>query len=119
MQCKKLARMAVVPGLALTMPATPGISEAAAPAAPASHTAVVKQADAPTVTVAGPRRPSKRCTRPRNKRFNVSYTRGRTSTTFYFNNHCSHKSYIKIKVRVPATGMVTNSAVALSAEEGR
>ncbi|TYK49517.1 hypothetical protein [Actinomadura decatromicini] len=107
MQSTKLARTVGVSALALTALATPAMAEAP-PAAPASHV-TVKQAGAgtPAATPLSTRRLSKRCTRPRDKRFTVSYSPGRASTTFYFNNHCSHKSYIKIKVHVPGTGNVT------------
>ncbi|TYB46281.1 hypothetical protein [Actinomadura chibensis] len=108
MQSTKLARTVGVSALALTALATPAMADTP-PAAPAPHTATVKKAGAetPSATTFSTRRMSKRCTRPRNKRFTVSYSPGSQSTTFYFNNHCSHKSYIKIKVHVPATGTVT------------
>ncbi|MFI0409316.1 hypothetical protein [Actinomadura sp. 3N508] len=100
MQYQKLARMVAVPGLALTMMATPAMAATAqaAPAAPAPQTAV-KQADAaaPTAALAAVKRMSRKCSKPKGKKLNISFAPGRQSTTFYFNNHCSHKGYIKVR----------------------
>ncbi|TMQ91510.1 hypothetical protein ETD83_30630 [Actinomadura soli] len=97
MQYQKLARMVAVPGLALTMAATPAMA-ATAQAAPATHTAA-KQADAaaPTAAAAAVKRMSRKCSKPKGQKFNISFAPGKQSTTFYFNNHCSHKSYIKVR----------------------
>ncbi|MEU6716977.1 hypothetical protein ABZ897_36415 [Nonomuraea sp. NPDC046802] len=41
-------------------------------------------------------RKSKKCNKPKGKRFNISWSDGSLSTTFYFNNHCRGTNYIGI-----------------------
>ncbi|MFI0367027.1 hypothetical protein ACH35V_04060 [Actinomadura sp. 1N219] len=97
MRYQKLARMVAVPGLALTMAATPAMvaTAQAAPAAPATQTAA-KQADT-AAAAAAVKRMSRKCSKPKGKKLNISFAPGKQSTTIYFNNHCSHKGYIKVR----------------------
>ncbi|TDD37524.1 hypothetical protein E1287_08075 [Actinomadura sp. KC06] len=97
MQYQKLARMVAVPGLALTMAATPAMAATAqaTPAKPATQTAA-KQTDT-AAAAAAVKRMSRKCSKPKGKKLNISFAPGKQSTTFYFNNHCSHKGYIKVR----------------------
>lgn len=44
-----------------------------------------------------------KCTSPKGKRFNISWSPGVSSTTFYFNNHC--KETHRIRVWYSSNGM--------------
>ncbi|MFG1968947.1 hypothetical protein ACGFJC_06455 [Nonomuraea fuscirosea] len=71
--------------------------------APASATA----ATAGTTTAATSRtqaveRDSVRCIKPSGKKTNYSWSDGNSSTTVYFNNHCSHRVYAQLHFKGPA-----------------
>ncbi|RKS78747.1 hypothetical protein BZB76_0177 [Actinomadura pelletieri DSM 43383] len=98
MQYRKLTRMVAVPALALTMVATPAMAATA-------------QADAAAV-----KRMSKSCSKPKGKKFNISFSPGKQSTTFYFNNHCSHKSYIKVRTYTTGKPNYTTKCIRVNAK---
>ncbi|TDD37292.1 hypothetical protein E1287_09040 [Actinomadura sp. KC06] len=56
-------------------------------------TVSAKAADASTMAI---HRKSRKCNKPKGKRFNISWSPGGASTTFYFNNHCKGTNYIKV-----------------------
>ncbi|MEO3803031.1 hypothetical protein [Nonomuraea sp. B1E8] len=47
-------------------------------------------------------RDSTACIKPRGKKTNYSWTNGNSSTTVYFNNHCSHRVYAELHFKGPA-----------------
>ncbi|MFD1933191.1 MULTISPECIES: hypothetical protein [Nonomuraea] len=50
---------------------------------------------------------SRKCDKPKRKKFNISWSPGMSSTTFYFNNHCKETNHIKVW----ATDSVTHVTV--------
>ncbi|MEV5890167.1 hypothetical protein [Nonomuraea fuscirosea] len=47
-------------------------------------------------------RDSVRCIKPSGKKTNYSWSDGNSSTTVYFNNHCSHRVYAQLHFKGPA-----------------
>ncbi|MEU8357073.1 hypothetical protein AB0C27_13755 [Nonomuraea sp. NPDC048882] len=47
-------------------------------------------------------RDSVRCIKPSGKKTNYSWSDGNSSTTIYFNNHCSHRVYAQLHFKGPA-----------------
>ncbi|MFG2000645.1 hypothetical protein ACGFNU_16025 [Spirillospora sp. NPDC048911] len=92
---KKLVPALAVPGIALAMLGAPAASaqtsvQAAAPAA---------KAGAGGGTAEIQTRKGWACSKPKGKKFNISYDEARDSTTFYFNNHCKTKRTIRVVVK--------------------
>lgn len=77
-------------GLLMTTPATAAESSQAATVHPASEAADVQ-------------RKSRKCSTPKGRRFNISWSPGMSSTTFYFNNNCRNTQYIKVWATDSAT----------------
>ncbi|TDD11769.1 hypothetical protein E1292_04460 [Nonomuraea deserti] len=55
-----------------------------------------------TATAVAAQRDSTACIKPSGKKTNYSWTNGNSSTTVYFNNHCSHRVYAKLHFKGPA-----------------
>ena len=64
--------------------------------APAPRTAAVATTQAGDVSPMKVHRKYRKCTKPKGKRFNISWSVGDLSTTFYFNNHCKGTNRIKV-----------------------
>ncbi|WP_165977686.1 hypothetical protein [Nonomuraea diastatica] len=47
-------------------------------------------------------RDSTACIKPSGRKTNYSWSNGNSSTTVYFNNHCSHRVYAKLHFKGPA-----------------
>ncbi|MEO3789529.1 hypothetical protein ABGB14_04920 [Nonomuraea sp. B10E15] len=66
-----------------------------APAAAGTVTAAAAAAQAV-------QRDSTACIKPSGRKTNYSWKNGNSSTTVYFNNHCSHRVYAKVHFKGPA-----------------
>lgn len=98
MNSKKLTPIVAATGAALAMLFTPGTPATAQTTTTAAAQTTVS-ASSTTATSAGARavkRSSIKCIAPRGKKSNYSWGNGDTSTTVYFNNHCSHRVYAKL-----------------------
>ncbi|GII90092.1 hypothetical protein [Sinosporangium siamense] len=95
MRFNKLAPMAATAGVALALLAPPAAS-ATQTSAGGATTASASAASTATSATAAVNRASVACSSPRGKRANYSWGNGNTSTTIYFNNHCSHKVSVTI-----------------------
>ncbi|NBE95935.1 hypothetical protein FE391_12220 [Nonomuraea sp. KC401] len=73
--------------------ATAMLSAPAAPATAATAGAALAQAV---------ERDSVTCVRPTGRKTNYSWKDGNSSTTVYFNNHCSHRVYAELHFKGPA-----------------
>ncbi|GIH21704.1 hypothetical protein Aph01nite_00140 [Acrocarpospora phusangensis] len=62
-------------------------------ATPAAATAT---AEGVTARSADVHKKSRACSRPKGKKFNISWKDGVSSTTFYFNNHCRQTQRIRV-----------------------
>ncbi|TMR97871.1 hypothetical protein [Nonomuraea basaltis] len=69
-------------------------------AAPATA-ATAQTATTATGVTQGVERESIKCIRPSRKKTNYSWKDGNSSTTVYFNNHCSHRVYAKLHFKGP------------------
>ncbi|MEV1244398.1 hypothetical protein [Nonomuraea sp. NPDC049750] len=78
------AAVAVAAGLITTSPAS------------ASSSAPSETTTATNASQVAAREKSHKCDKPKGKRFNISWSPGMESTTFYFNNHCREKNRIKV-----------------------
>ncbi|MFI0450184.1 hypothetical protein [Actinomadura sp. 6N118] len=94
MSCRKLVPAFAVPAIGLAMLGAPSASAASQTTAPA-----VKATSDGGGTAEIQTRRSWACSKPKGKKFNISYNEARDSTTFYFNNHCKTKRTIRVMVR--------------------
>ncbi|MFI6452732.1 hypothetical protein ACIBF6_14355 [Streptosporangium amethystogenes] len=90
MSDKKLAPAVAACGAALALLAAP------ATAATAQTTTTA------TGVTQGGERENIKCIRPGGKETNYSWKDGNSSTTVYFNNHCSHRVYAQLHFKGPA-----------------
>lgn len=67
-----------------------------APAVPATAAATAQ-----TSVAQAAKRASITCIRPSGKKTNYSWKNGNSSTTVYFNNHCSHRVYAQLHFKGP------------------
>ncbi|TDD37293.1 hypothetical protein E1287_09045 [Actinomadura sp. KC06] len=89
------AAVVMAAGLIGTVPATASAAPARA-AGPSGAVAAGASAQAGDVSTMSVHRKHRKCTKPKGKRFNISWADGFSSTTFYFNNHCKGKNYIRV-----------------------
>ena len=89
---KKLIPVVAVPGIALAMAGAAG----PAFAAPTSENAPAKAASASGDAHILQTKKSWKCSTPKGQKFNVNYSSGTNSTTFYFNNHCNQKRAFRV-----------------------
>ncbi|MFD9941229.1 hypothetical protein ACFWYW_44565 [Nonomuraea sp. NPDC059023] len=80
---------------------TPAVAAAVALLFTPAPAAAAQPATASTSTDQKIKRKSITCIRPSGKKTNYSWKDGTTSTTVYFNNHCSHRVYATVHLKGP------------------
>ncbi|MEU8395327.1 hypothetical protein AB0C28_09060 [Nonomuraea sp. NPDC048892] len=90
---RKLTAALVTCGAAVALLSAPATSATASTSTTTGTTTRLAQAV---------ERDSVRCIKPSGKKANYSWSDGNSSTTVYFNNHCSHRVYAQLHFKGPA-----------------
>ncbi|WP_433444267.1 hypothetical protein [Nonomuraea sp. CA-141351] len=99
MSYRKLTRAVLGGALALLL--IPATTTTAQTTTAATRATMSEAASASAGVAQAVERESIKCIRPSGKRTNYSWEDGNTSTTVYFNNHCTHRVYATLHFKGP------------------